>query len=172
MVSSYPEADRNVFDPEAERVLASLIEIVHAIRNVRAQYNVPGSKWFEARIHAYGLTSNLAYYSEVIQALARVRPVVFEQGRPKDEAGGNLLRLVLKETEVLLPMETVVDLEAERKRLKQEIEATQLQISRLESRLGDEAFLTKAPQAVTDKERQRLKQAKDKLERLKQSIKA
>jgi len=172
VVSSYPEADEKVFDPEAERVLASLIEVVHSIRNVRAQYRVPASKWFEAKICAHELTPNLAPYSQVIESLARVKPVVFADGQEGSEPQNNILRLVLTEVEVLLPMETVVDQKAQKKRLQEEIEATRAQVRRLEARLSEEAFLTKAPPAVRAKERQRLEQAKDKLERLEQSIRA
>jgi len=67
-------------------------------------------------------------------------------------------------------MESMVDLEAERQRLKMEIEQFQAEVTRLEARLKDEAFLTKAPTAVVDKERTKLAARKDKLERLKQHL--
>ncbi len=172
MISRYPEADKGALAPEAERVLASLLEIVRSIRNARAQHRVPNSKWLDVKIYARELTAVLAPYSGVIQTLARVRPVAFVDSRPQSRSQDNILRLVLKEVELLLQMEAVVDLEAEGKRLGQEIEATEAQIARLEARLSDQDFLSKAPQAVTDKERQRLAQAKDKLERLKQLVKA
>ena len=65
-------------------------------------------------------------------------------------------------------MESMVDLEAERKRLQREIERSQAEVARLEARLDDRAFLTKAPAAIVDKERQKLYTLTDKLERLKQ----
>ena len=77
---------------------------------------------------------------------------------------------MLKETEVVIPMESMVDLEAERKRLQKEIEQSQAEVTRLEVRLNDRAFLTKAPVAVVDKERDKLDVVKDKLERLKQQL--
>jgi len=67
-------------------------------------------------------------------------------------------------------MESMFDLEAERKRLQKEIEQSQAEITRLESRLNDKAFLAKAPAAVIDRERQKLYTLTDKLERLKQQI--
>ena len=80
------------------------------------------------------------------------------------------MRLVLKGVEVLVQMESALDLEAERKRLKLEAKAVKAQVDRLEARLADKVFLAKAPQAVVAKERQRLAEAKNKLERLKQSL--
>jgi valyl-tRNA synthetase len=77
---------------------------------------------------------------------------------------------VLKETEVVIPMESMVDLEAERKRLQKEIEQSEADTARLEARLKDKAFLTKAPAAVVEKEQTKLDERKDKLERLKQQL--
>jgi valyl-tRNA synthetase len=67
-------------------------------------------------------------------------------------------------------MESMIDLEAERKRLEREIESSQVEIARLEVRLSDKEFLRKAPAAVIDKERQKLYTLTDKLERLKPKI--
>ncbi len=68
-------------------------------------------------------------------------------------------------------MESMVNLEAERKRLQKEIEQTQAEVARLEAMLKDKAFLTKAPSAIVDKERDKLEVVKDKLARLKKQIK-
>ncbi|MBA7690868.1 hypothetical protein ES703_99400 [subsurface metagenome] len=65
-------------------------------------------------------------------------------------------------------MESMVNLEVERERIRREIEATRAEVARLEARLNDRAFLTKAPAAIVDKERQKLYTLTDKLERLKQ----
>ncbi|GAI18139.1 unnamed protein product, partial [marine sediment metagenome] len=51
---------------------------------------------------------------------------------------------------------------------QREIEATQVEVARLEARLNDRAFLTKAPPAIVDKERDKLALRRDKLARLKQ----
>ncbi|GAI17607.1 unnamed protein product, partial [marine sediment metagenome] len=85
--------------------------------------------------------------------------------------GENALALVLKESEVVIPMESMVNMEAERRRLQKEIEQSQAEVAQLEARLKDEAFLTKAPAAIVDKERSKLAVKQDKLERLKQQIK-
>ena len=77
---------------------------------------------------------------------------------------------MLKEAEVVIPMESMVNLEAEKKRLEKEIEQSQAEIIRLEARLNNEAFLTKAPAAVVDKERDKLGVVKDRLGRLKQEF--
>jgi len=170
MVALYPESDAKAVDPEAERVMESVIEIIRSIRNARAQNNVENTRWIEAQIYSGKLTPVLTSYSQAIETLARARPVAFMDTRKEHPAGENALVLVLKDVEVVIPMESMVDLEAERKRLEKEIEQSQAEVARLATRLNDRDFLAKAPAAVIDKERQKLDTLTDKLERLKQQI--
>jgi valyl-tRNA synthetase len=170
MVAPYPEFDDMTIDPAAERVMESVIEITRSIRNARAQYNVESSRWVEAQIYGGELTPEIMSYSQAIETLARARPVTITGIRREVQAGENVLVLVLKETEVVIPMESMVDFEAERKRLEKELEQSQAEADRLEVRLKDEKFLSKAPAAVIEKERQKSYSLTDKIERLKQQL--
>jgi len=169
MIAAYPEADDKVIDPQAEKVMESVIEIIRSIRNARAQYNVASTKWIEAQIYAGNLTSVITPYSQAIQTLAKAMPVTFLESR-KTDTQGNTLTLVLKESEVFIPMESMIDIEAERERLKKEIESIQTEVAHLEARLKDKAFLTKAPSAVVDREKNKLAERKDRLQRIKQQL--
>jgi valyl-tRNA synthetase len=169
MLAAYPEADEKAIDLQAERVTQSMIEIIHSIRNARAQYKVDSARWIEAQVYAGELTPAITPYSQAIQTLSRARPITFLDSR-QAPANENAVVLVLKESEVIIPMESMVDLEAERKRLQREIEQSQAEVAALEARLKDKAFLSKAPAAVVDKERDKLAQRKDKLERLRQQL--
>jgi valyl-tRNA synthetase len=148
--------------------MASVIEIIRSIRNARAQYNVESTRWIDAQIYAGELKSAITPYSQTIQTLAKVKPVVYDERRGQDKE--NALVLVLKEAEVVIPLGSMIDLQAERQRLNKEIEQIQAEVSRLETRLKDQAFLTKAPTAVVNKERAKLAAKKDKMERLKQHL--
>jgi valyl-tRNA synthetase len=169
MIAAYPEADEKAADPQAERVMGAIIEIIRSIRNARAEHKVESSRWVEAQVYAGELTAAITPYSQAIQALARARPVIFLDDR-QDMKSENVVALVLKDSEVVIPMESMVDLEAERKRLEKEIEETRNEVARLEARLKDKAFLSKAPTVVVDKERQKLATSKDKLKKLVQQI--
>jgi valyl-tRNA synthetase len=170
MIAAYPEADERTFDPGAERIMEATIEIIRAIRNARAEHKVESNKWIEAKVYAGELTPALAAYSPAIETLAKARPVSFFERREESPSNENVLALVLKDSEVIIPLESMVDLEAERKRLEQEIEQAGAEVARLEARLKDKAFLTKAPEAVVAKERDNLSMRQDRLERLKQSL--
>ncbi len=170
MVAPYPEADDKAVDPGAERVMESVIEIIRSIRNARAQHKVESSHWIEAQIYSKQLAAAIIPYSQTIQTLARARPVTFPDSKQEAPPREKALVMVLKESEVIIPMESMVDLEAERKRLQGEIGKSQDEVARLGATLRDKAFLTKAPAAVIDKERQKLNTFTDKLERLKQEL--
>ncbi len=169
MVAAYPESDKAMLDPAAESELEAVTEIIRAIRNVRAQYKVESSRWIEAKIHTESSRhATISRYTDSIKALAKANPVTFLEGEPGDRAGDNTLVLPLAQATVVIPMASMFDLEAERKRVEKELEQIQAEVARLESRLKDEAFLTKAPEAVIEKERQKLYTLKDKLGKLKQ----
>jgi len=170
MIAAYPDADEKAVDPPAERVMESIIEIVHAIRNARAEHKVESGRWIEAQVCAGELTPAIKAYSPAIETLAKARPVSFFEKRGEAPPKENVLALVLKSSEVIIPMESMVDLKAEHARLEQEIARTGAEVARLEARLKDKAFLTKAPPAVVAKERDNLSVRKDRLERLQQRL--
>ena len=170
MIAPYPVANEKVVDTEAEQVMDSVIEIIRCIRNARAEHKVAATKWIEAHVYADNLCTAVASQSEAIETLAKVRPLAVLSRNQRQAKGEKALVLVLKEAEVLLPWAGMVDLVAERQRLEREISANQAEIARLEERLRDGAFVSKAPTAVVEKERGKLQASKDKLVRLMQEL--
>jgi len=77
---------------------------------------------------------------------------------------------VLKDAEVVIPMESMVDVATERARLQKEIEQNSAEASRVETRLSDSQFVSRAPAAIVEKERAKLASIKDKLGRLEQEL--
>jgi valyl-tRNA synthetase len=166
MVAAYPQADKTTGDKKAERVMEAVIEIVRSIRNARAQYNVEASKLIDANIYTTDLKPAIAAYTQAIGRLVKANITVFD--KREEHKAENALALVLSEAEVVIPMESMVDLQAEKQRLKKETEQMQAEVNRLENMLNDEAFLTKAPPAVVRKEKDKLSARRDSLKRLKE----
>tara|TARA_B100000315_G_C14492037_1_gene548053 strand:- start:795 stop:1199 length:405 start_codon:yes stop_codon:yes gene_type:complete len=131
---------------------------------------VESGRWIEAQVYTGQMTPAITPYSEAIETLARVRPLTFLDTRGESPTGENAVVLVLKEAEIVIPMESMIDVEAERKRLEKEIEQSQAEVMRFEARLNNKDFLAKAPAPVIDKERDKLGVVGDKLERLKQQL--
>jgi valyl-tRNA synthetase len=168
MIARYPAADAKASDDKAEQVIDTIIDIVRAIRNARSENKVEVNHWVTAEIYSGDLTSAITPYSEAMQTLSRAKPLTFHKSRLKDMVKDNVVVSVLKETEVVIPMASMVDLAAEQERIKKEIEQLEPDIARLEARLKDESFLSKAPAAVIAKEKDRLAERKDRLARLRQ----
>jgi valyl-tRNA synthetase len=170
MIASYPGGDEKAIDPKAEQIIENLIEIVRSIRNARAEHKVESNKWIEAHVYAGGLAADLQPYYNTIQTLAQAKPLELKDTRHQGTSDDNDLVLVLKDSEVIIPLSSMVDAEAEKARLQKEREEVKANVDRLEIRLNDPVFTSKAPPAVVQKERERLASGKDKLERLEKQL--
>ena len=169
-IAPYPLADDKAFAQEAERVMDSVIEIVRSIRNVRAQYKVKPTKWIEARVHADELLSGLITQANIMETLAKARPLTILGRQKREPTKDKALVLVLGEAEVVLPLAGMVDRLAEEQRLVKESEEIKGRIAQLEVRLRDNAFLSKAPSQVIEREKQKHAMLEDKLKRLDQEL--
>ncbi|NWF77362.1 MAG: valine--tRNA ligase, partial [Chloroflexi bacterium] len=170
MIAPYPIVDDKAFAPEAERVMDSVIEIVRSIRNVRAQYKVQPDKWIEVRVYADEFLSSLITQANIIETLAKVRPLTILSRQKREPSKEKALVLVLEEVELVLPLAGMVDRLAEKQRLIKEGEEIKARIAQLDARLRDETFLSKAPAQVIEKEKEKLATLEDKLERLHQEL--
>ncbi len=168
MIADYPGAEKKMIDREVEAEIDTIIEIVHNIRNMRAEYKVEPGRWVEASIYTgTSLDKSLILYTKAIQALAHANPVSFMKGAPKTKTGDNTLVLPLQKTTLVIPMSSMLDLEAEKKRLQKELDSVRNEVTRLKKLLKNEAFLTKAPAEVIEKEKQKLYTLNDRLEKMK-----
>jgi len=168
MVAPYPAADASRLDDEAEKQMSVVIDIVRAIRNTRAELQVEPSKWVEALVVAGDMKSAIESQAQAIEALARARPLTIagESTNRPDKAK----TMVLHGAEVVLPMAGMIDAAAEAARLNREIADAQDNIARLEARLADASFLSKAPPQVVDRERGRLADQSDRLAKLQERL--
>jgi valyl-tRNA synthetase len=171
MIAPYPVADPEAFDAEAELEMGTVFEIVRTIRNARVEANVDPGRFVKAFIVAGESRRALETHAEAITALARVRPLTIVSSEQEVKVKRDQAKiLVLKGVEVILPLEGMVDVDAEKSRLLKEVEAIRAEVSRIEHLLSDEAFTAKAPPAVVDKERRKLAERRDKLVRLNERL--
>ncbi|MFA5629303.1 MAG: valine--tRNA ligase [Dehalococcoidales bacterium] len=168
MIASYPRTDKSLEDKAAEEVMASVVEIIRSVRNARTEYKVEQSKLIEAIIYAGEKEKEIAAYASAIQTLAKAVPVV--KGAREGALPENALVIALEGIEIVIPMQSMVDIEAEKKRIGKEIEQLDNDVARLKNRLSDEAFLTKAPPQVVDKEKANLAAREDKLAKLREHL--
>ena len=170
MVARYPKADKNAVDTEAENIIESVIDITRAIRNIRAENKVESTKWIAAEIYSGKLTASITPYASAIQSLAKVKPLELKDGRLTEAQGEKFAVAVLKEADVIVPIASMIDLAVEREKILKEIAQIDADVARLEIRLKDEAFLSKAPAPVVAKEKERLVERKERAARLRQQV--
>jgi valyl-tRNA synthetase len=171
MIAPYPTADTNAFDDGAESEMESVFEIVRSIRNARVESGVDPARFITAIIAAGDSQRALEAHAQSIATLARVRPLsIVHSAEEKKLKKGQVKVLVLKGIEIILPLEGMIDVDAEKSRLLKEIEANQAEIARIEKLLADASFIAKAPPAVVEKERQKLSERKGKLTKLSERL--
>ncbi len=144
IVAQWPMADARSLDPEASREVDWLIRLVQEIRTARNELNVPPG----ARLPLHVRDANdatLARLERQAPALARLARVTHAEG----EATGGAAQVVVDEATFVLPLEGVIDLDAERTRLTKAIAAAEKERDALAGRLGNASFVERAkPEAV------------------------
>ena len=168
MVQKYPTAGANWIDAEAERQMEFLMGVVRAIRNLRTELNCPPGK--EIKVIFHGSDNDLAFLSAhlpYLRALARVGSADYlgSRDRPKRAATA-----VVGSTEIYLPIDDLVNLDEERVRLTKEVGKVTDEIARVQKKLGNPDFVSKAKQEVIQREREKAIEYQEKLRTLKGSL--
>ncbi len=144
IVAQWPMADARSLDPEASREVDWLIRLVGEIRTARNELNVPPGARLPLHVRDAD-AATLARLERQAPALARLARVTHAEG----EAAGGAAQVVVDEATFVLPLEGVIDLDAERTRLTKAIAAAEKERDALAGRLGNASFVERAkPEAV------------------------
>jgi len=152
MVAPWPAADADLRWPEAAEAMTLLMEITREVRNIRSAYNIsPGERLpLVLRTSAPGQDAVLETGRPYLESLARLSCVQFGQTAAKPRVAASA---VVQGIELSVPLEGVIDFEAERQRLGRELAKVRQHLDRVTKKLGNEEFVRKAPEAVVGKER-------------------
>ena len=145
--AKWPMADARALDPEAQKEIDWLIELIQKIRSARTELNVPPGSRLQASILGGNATTDarLIRNREALLRLARLSGVAV--GGNVDAKGA--INVVVEEATFILPLEGVIDLDAERARLTKAAEAAEKEAASLAGRLNNPSFVEKAkPEAV------------------------
>ncbi len=165
MLSDYPEFDEALNFASEEREFERIMTAVKAIRNRRAEMNVPPSKKAEIFIdtdYEETFKSGTVY----MQRLAFASSVTVCRGAEIDGA----VNIVTEDAKIYIPMNELVDFEAERARLEKELKAAEDDLAFFNKKLNNPGFLAKAPAAVVEKDKASAAKIEDKIAMLKESI--
>jgi valyl-tRNA synthetase len=144
-----------------------LIDVVSGIRSVRQEMNVPAGAKIPLIVVGSGEETGTRVEGQLqaLTRLARLSEVTYGSDVPKDSA-----QIIIGEATFVLPLAGVIDLDAERVRLKREIAKEEVEIGKIDKKLGNEQFVAKAPEEVIEEQRERRTEAEAKLERLKAAL--
>ncbi|EFO80330.1 valyl-tRNA synthetase [Oscillochloris trichoides DG-6] len=170
MLAAYPSGDAALLNPQAETDWDLVQTLIVAIRNIRSEYKVEPAKWVAATVVGGERVTMLREQAALIARLGRVdlqRLEIVESiaAKPTQSAA-----IVLGGVEAYLPLAGLIDLEAERVRLRKELEQAEADVARREAKLDNPSFVGKAPANVVQRERDSLETARAALASLRERL--
>jgi valyl-tRNA synthetase len=169
IVAPFPRGESSYADPNAEREMELLIDIVRAVRNIRAEKKVEPGRFIEAYVASTGARDVIEAGRAYVEMLARVRPlyvVADVAGAPRDQVA----TAVLEGATAIVPLTGLFDVEAERARLGKLIADAEAEAGRIEAKLNNAQFRAKAPAKIIATEEERLAAARARLDGLRASL--
>ena len=155
IAAAYPVTDDALIEVETEAEVEAVIEIVRAVRNVRAEFRLGETQTLEAVVDAPDIASVVESETSTIETLARVKPLTIVSDGER-RAASDEVAMVLTSGTIKVPLAGLVDIEHERQRLAEELGQLDGNLAGLRTRLSDNNFLSRAPEEVVERERQRL----------------
>jgi valyl-tRNA synthetase len=142
-------------------------QTITALRNLRSENKVDAGKWVKATIITTDKKELLESQKEVLMKLARLETLeILETGeKPKGSAVA-----VISGLEIYLDLAGLIDVAAEKERLNKELEVVEKYAKSLDLKLSNAEFVSNAPTAVVDKEKEKLAEAREKLGKLKAQL--
>ena len=150
-ISKWPEYEANLDDKKAEEYMNYLIDAIRNTRNARVEMNVPPSRKAKTYIYATEAAEAFKEGKVYFEKLASASEVIILSS--KEEAPENTVSVVSKGAEIYMPLLELVDVEKELERLNKEKAKLQSEIERVEKKLANERFVSKAPAEVVEEEK-------------------
>ncbi len=165
MVSNWPKCKNDLKYEEQEELIEKIKEIVVEIRNIRSTKNIHPSKKSEL-IFVTGtkIENELVKLEEVLLKLGFGNKITIKNDRK--EIPENTINIIKEGIELYMPLEGLIDIEEERKRIEKEKIRLESEVARCEKMLSNPGFINKAPQAKIDEEKAKLTKYKEMLEKL------
>ncbi len=165
MISDYPVVKDELNFPDAERNMSIMLNAIRAIRNRRAEMNVPPKRLANVII----VTAEPRLFADKEPYFKRLASASGVTVADKCDSEGTV-RIVTDACEIFLPLADIVDADAERERLTKELATAENEIKRAQGKLNNEEFVSKAPEKVVNAEKEKLVKFQALAEKLRASI--
>ena len=167
IIAPYPKYDPALAFPAEERSFELVMDAIRAVRSRRADMNVPPSRRAKVIVSS-AETETFAAGAPYMERLAGASEVELV-GADYEPAPG-MVAVTTHSARLYMPMAELVDIEAERARLAKELEKARAQLAAQEKKLANENFVSRAPEAVVNAERERAEKAKALIANLENSL--
>ena len=170
IIAPYHEYDPALSFPQEEAGFELVMDAIRALRSRRADMGVPPSRKAKVMVCTAekGIFEAGAQYVQRLASASEVEVLGADYGG--DTAG--MVAVTTPAARLLMPMAELVDLEAERARLNKELEKAHAQLEAQNRKLANENFVSRAPEAVVNAERERAEKAKALIANLEESLRA
>ncbi|MET0605423.1 MAG: valine--tRNA ligase [Beijerinckiaceae bacterium] len=154
-------------DEASEREIGLVVDLVSEIRSVKVEVNVPAAATPQLVIVGadQGTRSALSDWKPMITRLARVSDILFETAAPAQSA-----QIIVRGVSAALPLAGVVDLAAETTRLGKEIGKLEQDVARIDAKLGNNDFISRAPEEVVEEQRERKNEALTRIAKVREAL--
>ncbi|WP_058307231.1 valine--tRNA ligase [Gracilibacillus massiliensis] len=167
--ASWPTVNDKLSDNEASEVMKQLVAIIRSVRNIRAEVDTPTSKEIPIMV--------LASNEEVKIQLEENRVYIDRFCNPNQltidtsfNVPDKAMSAVVTGAEIFLPLEGLIDVEKELTRLQGELAKLNKEVERVDKKLSNQGFISKAPANVVDAEKEKQKDYMDKREKVQARI--
>ncbi|MBS4216990.1 valine--tRNA ligase [Bacillus sp. FJAT-49711] len=151
-IAAWPQVDSSLSDQTAASEMKLLMDIIHSVRTIRAEVNTPMSKKIKMMLKARD--------EEVLAALEKNKHFIERFCNPEElEIAINItppeksMSAVVTGAELFLPLAGLINIEEEIVRLEKEWDKWNKEVERVQKKLSNEKFISKAPQSIVDEER-------------------
>lgn len=163
MLTKFP---RKVKAKSTTNSFNEVIDVIKAIRNARAEFNVPDNK----RTSLYLIADKASVVANNLKEIAKLSfgtTAELIENEPQEKC----VKLIVGDYKVFIPMGQLVDNQKEKERIEKDIKSLQFEIERSEKMLSNAGFVAKAPASMVEKEKEKLETNKIKLEKLIEELK-
>ncbi len=170
MVSKWPVYRLEWNNPDSEKKMSVIMEVVRSIRNIRAEMKVPVTRKIKALFIIEDEKLGTIFRNEESTFMRLAGVSEFTISSDKSGVPTDAVSSVISGVEIFIPLEDLIDFEKEMERLNKEKENLESELERVNGKLGNENFVSKAPAQVVEAEREKQKKYSELYEKVLERI--
>ena len=167
VLAAFPKQDKSLINRDIDKDMKLIQEAITAIRNLRKQVNLSPALEINVTIKVAETEQIelLKQYQNYFLKLAKVSKIELgiDVSKPKSS-----IAAVVQNTEIYLPLEGLIDLDAEKAKLKKQLLKLEKELQKINSKLSDSKFLANAPESIIKKEKEKYEEVKTKFDKIKE----